>query len=350
VLEYNSAGAVVGRNVYGKAIDEILMRTDPAVNSGQPFYYQQDHQGSVTHLTNANGTVIESYRYDAFGAPTTMSSSGTYNNRFRFTGRECNTTFGFYEYRARAYNPTLGRFMSEDPKGFDAGDYNLYRYVHNDPLDLTDPMGLDSEIWARTVERLQAYEHAKEMFCGGAIEIGGLRYAAQQVQLRASYAKMNEQKLSQLSPLFAPMARHFVNSANQELHPEGYEVRITNDGGYRSFAEQAELRRKYEAGGPQANRPGESAHNYGAAIDVAIIRGSRLVEARKGSTEYQGLIGHLGSLGERQGLIWGGHFTHQDPPHFQYPGIPVSGPDMLRLHYTLMTTLGVGLNTFMGVP
>jgi hypothetical protein len=33
--------------------------------------------------------------------------------------------------------------MSEDPKLFDAGDYNLFRYVHNDPLDLTDPMGLD---------------------------------------------------------------------------------------------------------------------------------------------------------------------------------------------------------------
>jgi hypothetical protein len=35
--------------------------------------------------------------------------------------------------------------MSEDPKLFDAGDYNLFRYVHNDPLDLTDPMGLGDE-------------------------------------------------------------------------------------------------------------------------------------------------------------------------------------------------------------
>jgi hypothetical protein len=35
--------------------------------------------------------------------------------------------------------------MSEDPKGFDAGDYNLFRYVHNDPLDRTDPMGLADE-------------------------------------------------------------------------------------------------------------------------------------------------------------------------------------------------------------
>lgn len=58
-----------------------------------------------------------------------------------FTGREYAEKFKFYEYRARAYNPELGRFMSEDPKGFDAGDYNLYRYVSNDPEDMTDPMG-----------------------------------------------------------------------------------------------------------------------------------------------------------------------------------------------------------------
>ena len=33
--------------------------------------------------------------------------------------------------------------MSEDPKLFDAGDYNLFRYCHNDPIDFTDPMGLE---------------------------------------------------------------------------------------------------------------------------------------------------------------------------------------------------------------
>jgi RHS repeat-associated protein len=44
-----------------------------------------------------------------------------------FTGREYSNMFGFYEYRARAYHAGLGRFMSEDPKLFDAGDYNLFR-------------------------------------------------------------------------------------------------------------------------------------------------------------------------------------------------------------------------------
>jgi hypothetical protein len=51
--------------------------------------------------------------------------------------------------------------MSEDPKLFEAGDYNLFRYCQNDPLDLTDPTGTDSDIWTRTIERLQAYANSK---------------------------------------------------------------------------------------------------------------------------------------------------------------------------------------------
>jgi RHS repeat-associated protein len=169
IVEYSSTG-IVGRNVYGKGIDEVLMRTDPGVNGGNAFYYAHDHEGSVTHLldgrstpSSQTGNVIEQYKYDAFGAPTfydvnnTQINSTAYDNRFLFTGREYAASypgtyvpaFTFYEYRARAYNPTLGRFVSEDPKLFDAGDYNLFRYCHNDPIDFGDAMGLE-ENYAQT--------------------------------------------------------------------------------------------------------------------------------------------------------------------------------------------------------
>ncbi len=181
ILEYNGSGTRVGFNLYGKGIDEILERgaygTD---NQWRWSFFQQDHEGSVTHLTDAGGNIIERYRYDAFGAPTiyapnwTVRSATIYDNRFLFTGREYAATyrstynvpaFNFYEYRARAYNPTLGRFMSEDPKLFvhrmeygtaspdwsfsahpEEAEFNLFRYCHNDPLDFTDPMGLDMAI------------------------------------------------------------------------------------------------------------------------------------------------------------------------------------------------------------
>ena len=159
ILEYNSAGHLVGWNLYGKGIDEIIERvTYASSNAWVAYFPQQDHEGSVIAITDANGAILEYYRYDAFGAPSiyggppnwTQRSATAYNNRFLFTGREYAATyqntyipaFGFYEYRARAYNPGLGRFMSEDPKLFDAGDYNLFRYCHNDPIDFTDPMGV----------------------------------------------------------------------------------------------------------------------------------------------------------------------------------------------------------------
>ena len=59
----------------------------------------------------------------------------------QFTGRESDGT-GLYFYRARYYDPAIGRFISEDPIGFDGGDVNLYAYVANDPVNLIDPSGL----------------------------------------------------------------------------------------------------------------------------------------------------------------------------------------------------------------
>jgi RHS repeat-associated protein len=143
-LAKRESSSPAGWNLYGKGIDEVLMRGDYVViPGGQGYFYQQNHLGSVTHLTGWAGETIEKYSYDAYGAPTTTYSGGSFNNRFKFTGREYASSSGIYEYRNRAYHPGLGRFVSEDPKGFAAGDYNLFRYCGNDPVNKTDPMGLE---------------------------------------------------------------------------------------------------------------------------------------------------------------------------------------------------------------
>jgi hypothetical protein len=71
-----------------------------------------------------------------------------------------------YDYRARQYQPELGRFLQPDPKQFDAGDFNLYRYCHNDPVNNTDPTGLMPDGW-------EGYECrddvAKGMLSGAAV-------------------------------------------------------------------------------------------------------------------------------------------------------------------------------------
>jgi RHS repeat-associated protein len=68
--------------------------------------------------------------------------SSDYGNEFFFQGRTFDKESGLYYFRNRYYSPELGRFISRDPLGYDAGDINLYRFVGNDPYGGLDPMGL----------------------------------------------------------------------------------------------------------------------------------------------------------------------------------------------------------------
>lgn len=72
----------------------------------------------------------------------TSQSSTTTGHRFGYTGRELDEETGLLYYRARYYDSTVGRFISEDPIGVEAEDTNLYRYVGNSPTNATDPEGL----------------------------------------------------------------------------------------------------------------------------------------------------------------------------------------------------------------
>ena len=62
-------------------------------------------------------------------------------DRFMFAGMEYDSTTGLYYDHARYYDAAIGRFVSQDPKGFAAGDTNLYRYVGNHPTSSVDPTG-----------------------------------------------------------------------------------------------------------------------------------------------------------------------------------------------------------------
>ncbi len=92
----------------------------------------------MVNLTDAAGTVTESYTYDEYGRPLSSSFVG---NRYFFTGREYDKETGLYYYRARYYDPAMGRFLTQDPIGY-AGGMNLYGYCGNNPVNFVDPWGL----------------------------------------------------------------------------------------------------------------------------------------------------------------------------------------------------------------
>jgi RHS repeat-associated protein len=104
-----------------------------------------DRQGSVVDLVDVQGNVLNHFVYDSFGNRTATTAA---DFRFGYTGRELDGESGLYYYRARYYDPSLGRFISEDPIGFSAGDTNLYRYVSNSPTNFTDPTGTVISGWA----------------------------------------------------------------------------------------------------------------------------------------------------------------------------------------------------------
>jgi RHS repeat-associated protein len=79
------------------------------------------------------------YTYDSFGNIT--ASTGSINNRYRFTGREFDPETGLYYYRARYYDPLSGRFLVEDPLLFHSDSINLYQYAKNAPVNFRDPSG-----------------------------------------------------------------------------------------------------------------------------------------------------------------------------------------------------------------
>ena len=138
-MDFDGDGLLKTRYLYGPGIDELFAR----IGTGEdPQWYLADRLGSVRQIVDASGAILDEITYDSFG---NVLSEGnpSQGDRFKFTGREYSPELGIYYYRARWYDPGSGRFISQDPIGFSAGDVNLYRYVGNAPGDATDPEGLE---------------------------------------------------------------------------------------------------------------------------------------------------------------------------------------------------------------
>ncbi len=115
-------------------------------SDGHEQYYHPDHLGSASIVSDETGTIQEKIEYFPFGSYRERSD---YNPSFpdvnyTFTDQEEDDEVGLYNYKARLYDPVLGRFLSADsviPNPGDLQSYNRYSYCNNNPLIYTDPSG-----------------------------------------------------------------------------------------------------------------------------------------------------------------------------------------------------------------
>jgi len=149
VADTDASGNPLRSYLWGQGIDNLLAMTVYTYQSNSPqptascYYAVKDHLGSVHALVDESGNAALTVRYDTWGTPQVSSfipHPSSFQFRYLFQGREYSFATGLYNFRARWYEPRLGRWMSNDPIGI-SGGLNLYVAVNNNPVNFVDKDG-----------------------------------------------------------------------------------------------------------------------------------------------------------------------------------------------------------------
>jgi RHS repeat-associated protein len=141
VLEESGSDGSTRKLVYG--LQRISQRQSVGSTTLTSFYIYDGH-GSVRALTDASGTVTDTYDYDAFG--NLIHKTGSTPNEFLFAGEQFDADLGMYYNRARYLKPSTGRFFTMDTvDGDPQSPITLHKYLYGngDPVDGLDPSGHD---------------------------------------------------------------------------------------------------------------------------------------------------------------------------------------------------------------
>jgi RHS repeat-associated protein len=189
VADVDSSGTLLRSYVWGMGIDNLMSFTDHRETN--TYYAVKDLQNTVIALTDSNGAVVETYECDAYGRTRVFSAAGkeltvsAYGNRYCFQGREIDWSTGLYYFRARWYNPEVGRWLAKDPIGI-AGGLNLYEFCGSNPANFIDPFGLIVSIHTRSVNKtggmgahsyITVTDGSGQFLTSGSYNIGGRNVA-----------------------------------------------------------------------------------------------------------------------------------------------------------------------------
>lgn len=137
VAELDGAGNAIARYAFYPGVD----KPHSVTTSAGTFVMATETPGNVIGLMPyTSNSVSAQYSYKPFGAM--ERNDQTVTNSLRFQARPYDPETGYYYFRARYYDPTISRFISEDPAGLAAG-MNPYTFESNNPVNSSDPYGLD---------------------------------------------------------------------------------------------------------------------------------------------------------------------------------------------------------------
>ena len=219
---------------HGPGTDAPLLRTA----GGEVRYYHGDGLGSIVAVSNAAGNNRGTARYDAFGNVT--ENTGTIP-QYGYTGREPDAT-GLIYYRARYYDPTIGRFTQRDPKGFIDG-INRYAYAVNNPVNYRDPRGanITSPASLSSITSTASYFDSGNMgggMAGGGFSLGSNMDYAQKEILRSTIAYEETGGMSARLPGSTSAGSSAVIEAGMSIIPgyDLYKAATNADAGFKEYA------------------------------------------------------------------------------------------------------------------
>lgn len=128
--DLNGSNQIETRRLYLSAIDAVFARFGL---DGSEAWYLSDHLGSIRGLMNNSGTLIDTIAYDAYGNITSESSPAS-GDQFKFASGQYDSMTGLELFGRRYYDLSDGRWTSQDPLGFKAGDTVCIANAGNAPI------------------------------------------------------------------------------------------------------------------------------------------------------------------------------------------------------------------------
>ena len=140
VAVLNAAGAIQHEYFDGPSLDQVF--ADQTTLSGV-LWPLEDGVGNVRDVISTAAVVLDHRKLNSFGKILSQTGASVDYDQF-MSGLTWDADSQLYYVRARWYDPGTGKFISEDPLGFAAGDVNVSRYSANDPINLVDRNGLSA--------------------------------------------------------------------------------------------------------------------------------------------------------------------------------------------------------------